>query len=55
MSLSQQASAVYSAYRIAAGGEKLPSPASSAGKYLAEQLRQASNTLRLMEQKDGKG
>lgn len=55
MTISQQQSAVWTAYRIAAGGEKLPSPSSSAGKYLAEQLRQAADTLRHMEAKNVQG
>jgi hypothetical protein len=50
--LSQQASAVETAYRIAAGGIKAPRPNSEQGKYLAEHLREAATTLRQMEAKN---
>lgn len=53
MTVSQQASAVETAYRIAAGGVKPVRPSSEAGKFLTEQLRLAAITLRQMEAKNG--
>ncbi len=49
--ISQQIAAVDIARRIVTGGTKPPRPASSEAKLLAEQLTEASNALRAMQEK----